>query len=370
MQYLSLRSIVHLYETCKEFHDEVALTENDLVITNRYIFEPYFSGFNCKATVLWQEDYGQGEPSDEMVEKMYADMKGNFKRIIAIGGGTIIDISKLFALKRILPVGDLFDRKLEILKDKELILVPTTCGTGSEVTNISILEFKSRGTKFGLATDELYADRAVLIPELLAGLPFRFFAASSVDALIHAFESTLSPKATPYTELFGRKAIEIILNGYKEIVRKGKDARHPLLKEFLIASNYAGIAFNNAGCAAVHALSYPLGAAHHIPHGEANYVIFIEVFKTYKQKNPEGKIKLFNAFIAEILGCRQDAVYVELEKLLNGILPHKSLSEYHVTRDELTGFAKNVVERQGRLMANNYTPLDEAEVFRIYSALY
>ena len=320
--------------------------------------------------MIWQEDYGLGEPSDEMAEKIYADIKGKFKRIIGIGGGTIIDISKLFALREILPITELFDRKLEIRKDKELLLVPTTCGTGSEVTNISILELKSRQTKLGLAVDELYADSAVLIPELLEGLPFKFFAASSMDALIHAFESTLSPKATPYTELFGRKAIEMILEGYMEIARQGEEIRKTRLKDFLIASNYAGIAFGNAGCAAVHALSYPLGAAYHIPHGEANYALFTEVFKTYQRKKPEGKIKEFNAFIAKILGCGQKPVYVELEKLLNCILPLKPLHEYRVTRNDLAEFTKNVMERQGRLMSNNYTPLDEQEVLDIYSALY
>ncbi|MFR6334077.1 MAG: iron-containing alcohol dehydrogenase, partial [Eisenbergiella sp.] len=92
-------------------------------------------------------------------------------------------------LKNVSPVEDLYDGRLEIVKDKELVLVPTTCGTGSEVTNIAILALNKKGTKKGLAVDEMYADSAVLIPELLGGLPFKFFAASSIDALIHAVES-------------------------------------------------------------------------------------------------------------------------------------------------------------------------------------
>ncbi|MDR2799855.1 MAG: 4-hydroxybutyrate dehydrogenase [Desulfovibrio sp.] len=370
MKLLTLKPEMHLYDTCKEFHANTGFAESDLIITNRYIFEPYFSGLPSQAQVLWQEDYGAGEPSDEMAEKMYADVKGRFKRVIGIGGGTIVDIAKLFALRDPIPLGDLFDRKREIIKEKELVLVPTTCGTGSEVTNISILEFKSRHTKFGLATDELFADKAVLIPELLEGLPFKFFATSSVDALIHAFESTLSPKATPYSELFGRRAIEVILNGYKEIAKKGEDARKPLLKNFLIASNYAGIAFGTAGCAAVHAMSYPLGAAYHIAHGEANYAVFTGVFKAYQQKNPTGKIKEFNAFIANILACQPESVYEELEKLLNSILFRKPLREYGVTRQELPDFTKNVMERQGRLMANNYTLLDDQAILDIYTSVY
>lgn len=82
-----------------------------------------------------------------MAEAIYKDIKGEHKRIIAIGGGTVIDISKLFALKYVSPILDLYDGKLPIEKDKELVLVPTTCGTGSEVTNIAILALNSRGTK-------------------------------------------------------------------------------------------------------------------------------------------------------------------------------------------------------------------------------
>ena len=259
---------------------------------------------------------------------------------------------------------------MEIVKDKELVLVPTTCGTGSEVTNIAILELKSRHTKLGLAVDEMYADSAVLVPELLKGLPFKFFATSSIDALIHALESSLSPKATSYTEMFGYQAIEMILNGYKEIAKNGEDARIPLLKDFLLASNYAGIAFGNAGCAAVHAMSYPLGGTYHVPHGEANYCLLIGVFKAYMEIDPNGKIRKMNRFIADILGCGEDVVYDELEKLLNKIIQCKPLHEYGVKEEELETFTDNVMEKQGRLMANNYVELSRDKVYEIYKKLY
>ncbi len=370
MKMLQIKPSVFMFKTCQEFVDAYDIKDTDLVITNKYIYDPFFGKMGLKCHVLYQEEYGLGEPSDEMAEAIYAAMPKNVKRIIAIGGGTIIDISKLYALKNVSPILDLYDRKMDIIKDKELVLVPTTCGTGSEVTNISILELKSRHTKLGLAVDELYADSAVMIPELLTGLPFKFFATSSVDALIHAFESSLSPKATPYTKLFGYKAIELILKGYLEIAKKGEDARIPLLGDFLIASNYAGIAFGNAGCAAVHAMSYPLGGTYHVPHGEANYAIFTEVFKTYQKMNPNGAIKDFDAFIAGLLGCKTDNVYDELEKLLNKVIQRKPLHEYGVTKEDIDTFTENVMTKQGRLMANNYVELDAAKVKEIYNALY
>ena len=251
-----------------------------------------------------------------------------------------------------------------------MILVPTTCGTGSEVTNISILALNSRGTKKGLASDEMFADSAVLVPELLKGLPFRFFATSSIDALIHAIESSLSPKASEMTQLYGYKAIELILKGYMEIKEHGPDARIPLLEQFLIASNFAGIAFGNAGCAAVHALSYPLGAVYHVPHGEANYAMFTGVMNKYLSIKSDGEIARLNAFIADILHCEVSRVYEELENLLNILIPKKPLHEYGVTEENLKEFTVSVRENQQRLMANNFVPLNDDQVYEIYRTLY
>jgi len=366
-----LKPTIFKYDTCEEFCKEFKVGKGDLIITNEYIYKPGFGDLNIEADIVFQEKYGLGEPSDEMVEAMYRDIKDmDYKRVIAIGGGTVIDISKIFALKNISPVIDLFDKKLEIKKDKELVLVPTTCGTGSEVTNVAVLEIKSRQTKLGLAVDEMYADSAVMIPELLVGLPFKFFATSSIDALIHAIESYVSPKATPYTEMYSLEATKLIINGYKEIIKNGQDARMPLLEEFLIASNYAGIAFANAGVGAVHAMSYPFGAKYHVPHGESNYAMFTGVFKTYNKLNPEGKISKLNDSLANLLGCSVENVYDELENLLDNILPKKPLNKYGVTLDDLEEFTDNVMTKQGRLTANNYTELNADAVYSIYKALF
>lgn len=306
-----------------------------------------------------------------MVEAMYENIKRiSYERVIAIGGGSILDIGKLFALKNILPIVDLYNHKLEIIKEKELVLVPTTCGTGSEVTNISILELKERNVKTGLATDELYADSAVMIPELLQCLPFEVFATSSINTFINAIESYLSPRATEHTRIFSMKAMEIVLKGYKKIVKEGRDARNELLNDFLLASNYSGIAFGNAGCAIVHAMSYTLSATYHVPHGEANYVVFTEVFKLYQKINSNGKIKKLNDFLANLLECDEDKVYEKIEILLNNIIVKKSLNEYEINEEKLEEFTNSVMEKQEKLMANNYIKLERKQVYDIYKALY
>lgn len=370
MKELSVRPEIYKYPSAKEFAEEFQLQKGDLILTNEYIYRPHFGALRLECDVLCQENYGAGEPTDEMVEAILKDIEGEPKRIIAIGGGTVLDIAKLLALKQISPVLDLYDGKLPIEKDKTLILVPTTCGTGSEVTNISILALKSRGTKKGLAVDEMYADAAVLIPELLSGLPFRVFAASSIDALVHAVESSLSPKATTTTKMFGYRAIEMVLKGYIEIAERGIEARQALLDDFLTASNYAGIAFGNAGCAAVHALSYPLGAIYHVPHGESNYAMFTGVMKNYMEQKPEGELLNLNRFIADIIGCGVDVVYDETEKLLNVLLPKKPLHAYGMKQEEIERFADSVLENQQRLLVNNFAPFDRDRIVKIYRELF
>lgn len=303
---------------------------------------------------------------------MIADMNkmGSHRRVIGIGGGTVLDISKIFALKYLKTIDKLYDRELPVEKDKELILVPTTCGTGSEVTNIAILAFLKRNTKFGLADDAMYADKAILIPEFLTNLPYPVFATSSIDALVHAVESSLSPKATSFTKLFGYKAIEMILKGYLKIIKEGSDARIPILKDFLLASNYAGLAFGTAGCAAVHAMSYPLGGTFHVAHGESNYAIFRGVINNYLEIKNDGSIAELAEFIGEVLGCTADEAYDKMFAVLDQILTRKTLKEYGADEEMLKTWTDEVVNGQQRLMKNNFVGLDAAHVLKIYRELY
>lgn len=371
MKQFFIKPIIKMFDKTDEFCEYFKIGKGDLLFVSSSMYEKYFSKNSTNAFVINYRNYGVGEPTDLMVEGIYSEIKNReYRRVIAVGGGTILDVAKLFALKNISPVTNLYDNKTDIIKDKELILVPTTCGTGSEVTNISILELTSKNTKMGLAVDELYADYAVLIPELLEHLPFKFFATSSIDALIHSIESFTSPKANEFTKLFSLKAMKIILNSYKIIAEKGEDSRKNLLKDMLTASTYAGIAFGNAGCGAVHAMSYPLGAKYHVPHGEANYALFTDVYKTYQRLNPNGDIKILNENLSKILCCKSSEVYEKAEILLNNIISKKRLKEYGVTEDDISDFTKTVMTKQGRLMANNYTELTEKTVYEIYRELY
>lgn len=366
-----MKPSLHSYSTCNEFIQDFRLTEDDLVLTNKYIYEPYFGQMGLKVHTIYQEEYGSGEPTDVMVDAILADAaKAGYRRVIAIGGGSVLDIAKVLSVADGEGVDELYEKAPNLEKKHELIAIPTTCGTGSEVTNIAIMSRTRLGTKLGLVSPAMYADHAVLIPELLKGLPFEVFATSSIDALVHAVESSLSPKATPYTKLFGYKAIEMIIQGYQKIAADGREARIPLLGDFLIASNFAGLAFGTAGCAAVHATSYPLSGKYHVAHGESNYAMFTGVLKNYMEIKQDGEIAEMNRYLASLLNCEVSVVYDELEKLLNQLLPKKALHEYGVTTEDLQEFAHSVITSQGRLMANNFVPLDEARVLKIYTELF
>ena len=373
MQALRLVPKIFYFKTFKEFNDEFKIGKRDLLITNEWLYTPYAAPLGLDTNVMYQEKYGAGEPSDEMIDAMAKDMKKfDFDRIVAFGGGTIVDICKILALDLPEESIDLFTGKTAPKKIKQLVAVPTTCGTGSEVTNVAIAELKALGTKKGIAVDETFADFAILVPETLKGLPYRFFVTSSVDALIHAIESYLSPKASPLTEMYSLKAMDMIMNGYKDIVDYAEEERRfKHLEDFLYASCYAGIAFGNAGCAAVHALSYSIGGAFHVAHGEANYQFFTEVFKMYTRKNPDGKIKQATDLFAKYLGCDPSGdVYGELEVFLNKLIAKKPLRDYGMVESQIDSFTDSTIENQQRLLGNNYVPLEKEEIREIFANLF
>ena len=160
--------------------------------------------------------------------------------------------------------------------------------------------------------------------------------------------------------------MELILEGFRQIRDGGKDARFDYLDEYITASCYAGIAFLQAGCATVHAMSFPLGGTYHVPHGESNYALFGKVLEKYDAMKPEGKIAEFKKTIARILGGTEDDAIANLNQLLETILHLKPLKEYGFKEEDVDNFTKSVIENQQRLVTNSYVPLTEDLIKEIY----
>ncbi|HHX37014.1 MAG TPA: 4-hydroxybutyrate dehydrogenase, partial [Clostridiaceae bacterium] len=325
-----------------DFIADVDLTERDVVLTNKAIIEPHLGRIG-DARLIYQEQFGEGEPTDEVYDQLRAITPPNAERIFAIGGGSVMDCAKLMCYGGDFKTQDLFDGDIVPEKIRQLYALPSTCGTGSEVTNLISVGLRELKVKKGIGFPSMYPDVAVLVPELLKTLPYKVFATSSMDALIHATESYLSPQATSLTEMFSVDAIRRIVKGYRQIAKRGEKAIMENVDDFLLASTNAGIAFGNAGCAAVHALSYPLGGAYHIPHGEANQIMFMAVMKAYKRIQPVGKINLFEALLADCFEVKQEDALTALDELTTAILPVQPLNEYGVEKEHIQAMAEGVM---------------------------
>lgn len=371
MKVFQQKSKIQQFEDVRDFVKEYEIGEGDFILASRTIYDKYFASLGLKACVKYKDTYGKGEPTDIMMDGLLLDFRASgCSRIVAIGGGAVIDMAKILVLEGEYAAKDIFQKKVPLKKKYPLIAVPTTCGAGSEVSNVSITEMTELHSKLGLAVDELYADDAVLIPELLSELPYSFWATSAIDAFIHAIESFVSPKANLYTEMFSKKAMEMILNGFKKVIANGSDYRSELMEEFLTASNLAGIAFGNAGTGAVHAMSYPLSGVYHVTHGEANYQFLTAVFAAYQKYRPEGKLVGLNEFLAELLDCRPEDVYRELQTLLDRIIERKPLREYGMKEEEIKSFAESVEASQQRLLNQSYVKFSCGQMEEIYRQLY
>lgn len=373
MEGFCIRTKIKEFDTFKEFAEEEQVDSNDLILTNEYIYSPSIDRLDLGCQTLFQEKYGAGEPTDDMVNAILDDLRDKkFARIIAVGGGTIIDIAKAVAVAA--PedrVDDLYDNKDALEKRHELIIVPTTCGTGSEVTNISVINRVSRGVKMGLTSPSMYADSAAMITDLLDTLPYKVFATSSIDAMIHSVESFLSPNGCSISRIFSEVALKTIVGCWAKTVENGGGEKwKDYSAQFLRASNWAGIAFGYAGCAAVHALSYPLGSVYHIPHGQSNQLMFAVVMRKYKELKPVGRINDLEKILADCLQVKPEEALDALYDLMDQILKKEPLKNFGVKEADLKEFAKVVPQTQKRLLKNNYVPLTEEQMLSIYKAAY
>lgn len=363
---------VYKYQKASEFIKEFQIGEGDFVFTSQSVFETYFQELRSSGAVVhFKNEYGQGEPTDLMVDALLKDFRRtDCKRVIAIGGGAVIDMAKILVLDGEAKAAEYYQRKVPVRKIRTLVAVPTTCGAGAEVSNVSIAEMTALQTKLGLAGEEMYPDQAVLIPELLGKLPWHFFVTSAIDALIHAIESYVSPKSTLYTRMFAKEAMQIFLKGFRMLEEKGPDSREELFEDFLIASDLAGISFAIAGTGTVHAMSYPLSGTYHVTHGEANYQFLTAVFQAYQETDPDGGIRELNTFLADIFSCEPDMVYKEIEKLLDGLVRRTPLHEYGMKEEEIRSFAESVEKSQQRLLGQSYVKFGANDLEKIYRKLY
>jgi alcohol dehydrogenase len=226
--------------------------------------------------------YGDSEadPSVESVDKCAAYVRENkFDLLIGLGGGSPIDTAKCASILATNPGNTIDYLGIENVPKPGLpkILIPTTAGTGSEVTNVAVLSLKADRTKKGIVSRHIMAQTAILDAELTVGLPSKVTAATGMDALTHAIEAYVSRYAQPMTDYFALEAIRRISRSLCCAVHFGQNVA--AREDMLVGSLYAGLAFGSAATGMVHGLAMPLGGLYNIPHGIANAVLLPHVMR-------------------------------------------------------------------------------------------
>lgn len=292
--------------------------------------------------------------------------------VIGLGGGSAMDVAKVAAIAAVngLDLGPIFGTDLVPRPGLPTILVPTTAGTGSEVTPISILSDHSEKLKKGIVSPYLLPAAAIVDAELTVGVPQAVTAASGMDALLHAVEAFTSRNASPMSDLFAKQAMSLISASLRTAYADGSNIRaRAAMSE---GSMLAGIAFANAGVTAVHAFAYPIGAEFHIPHGVANSIMMRPVLAF----NAIGNLDRFGA-VATALGAdtrglspREAAMkaLAMMDELADDVGVPRRLAPFGVTEDDIPRLSASVM-KVTRLLANNPRRLTVDDAQRLYSAV-
>jgi len=289
--------------------------------------------------------------------------------IIGIGGGSAIDIAKIASVLATND-GDLagyFGIDLIPRPGLKTIIVPTTAGTGSEVTPIVILSDLEEKLKKGVVSSYLMPSVALLDAELTLGLPATVTAATGMDALIHAVEAFTSKNAYGMTDMLARQAIRLIIGNIRTAFANGADL--PARSAMLQGSLLAGMAFANAGVTAVHAFAYPIGAEYHIPHGVANSIMLTPVMEFNMLGNLTKFAELADLFgevtAGKTLREKAQAAVEALRTLSQDLQIPAHLSAFGVKEEDIPNLAEGVM-KVTRLLANNPRTMTQADAEVIY----
>ena len=260
-------------------------------------------------------DQVNAEPTDKIVDeglRIYKDTKCDM--VIALGGGSPIDAAKAIAAMATNPVKVTeFMGLNKIAKPASpIIAIPTTAGTGSEVTRFTIITDTARDLKMLIVSDYLMPQAAIVDPLLTLSMPGWVAASTAVDALTHAIESYISRKAQPLTETLALEAIRLLGAYLRRAWANPEDLE---AKNYvMLASTVAGMAFSNSSVAMVHGMSRPIGACFHVPHGLSNAILLPLVMEFSRVAAPEKFADIAEAMGENIEGLTEmDAAQVAVE---------------------------------------------------------
>ena len=290
--------------------------------------------------------------------------------IIGLGGGSSLDVAKLIAvlapghqeLAQLYGIGNVRGQRLP------LVQLPTTAGTGSEVTHIAIVTTGAT-SKMGVVAPQLYADLAILDASLTLGLPPAVTAATGIDAIVHAIEAYTSRLLkNPLSDMLATQALSLLSNNLVTACRDGSNL--PARQAMLLGAMLAGQAFANAPVAAVHALAYPIGGLFHVPHGLSNALVLPHVLRFNLSHAAPLYAQLAAIFQPGIAGSEEARAMTLIDTMqeiavATGIV--RTLREVGIAAGDLDRLADEAM-LQTRLLGNNPRPVTRADARAIYAA--
>lgn len=298
----------------------------------------------------------EGNPStDTVVKATEGFKKSNADFIVAFGGGSPLDVAKAVAVLATYG-GNIVDYEgagKVMGPVVPMIAIPTTAGTGSEVTAFSVITDHSRNYKLTVVSNYLLPAYVILDPDLIATVPANTAAACGIDAMVHALEAYISKAASPFSDIFAREALRLIGGSIRDYVA---DKSNPAACEsMMVGSLFAGIAFSHARLGNVHAMSHPVSAYFDVPHGVANAILLPTVVDFNKDAADPEKYRYIYGCISKDMGAdinfTPDMLATEI-RMLNyelGILP--TLSDIGVTSDKFEQMADDAM-KSGNIQCN------------------
>jgi alcohol dehydrogenase class IV len=350
-----------------------------LFVSDEQLVQLGLTGAACQAleeggrsVVLF--DKVEADPSRATLEAaVEAGREAAVASVVGFGGGSPMDVAKLAAY--LLGSGDDLDSiwGVDVAKGQRLplILVPTTAGTGSEATPISVITCEG-GVKLAVNARPLTADWAVLDPQLTVGLPRGVTAATGIDAIVHAIEAYTSARLkNPVSDALAREALRLLTANLLTACIKPQDmaAREAML----LGAHLAGLAFSSAPVAGVHALAYPLGGLHHLPHGVTNALMLRHVLQHNAEAAREHYAELAPIVVphceAEGSQARAAMLIDRLDELVRESGIATRLRDYGIDVAEAPTLAREAM-KQTRLLVNNPCEITEADAQRLYEAAW
>jgi alcohol dehydrogenase class IV len=318
-------------------------------------------------------DQVQADPPEAIILQA-ADMARHVSGVVGFGGGSSLDVAKLAALLAASgqPLAEAYGIGNAKGPRLPLVLVPTTSGTGSEVTPISIVTTGAL-EKMGVVSPLILPDVAVLDPELTLGLPAHVTAATGIDAMVHAIEAYASanPNNNPVSRALAVEALCLMGRVLQRAVDTPGNIEARI--DMMLGSMLAGQAFANSPVAAVHALAYPIGGHYKVPHGLSNALVLPHVLRFNAEVAPLAYAELLPHVFPQVsdTGVGDAAVkFVEgMEALSRACGLPQNLRDVGIEKEALPMLARDAMN-QTRLLVNNPRPVDEAAALAIYEAAW